>query len=74
MCDAGSCFQFKNLSWITMKFGIEPYICGNESGQAGITTLAMARQLSSSGIQRRYGFEYTAASWDSPPAFCEALP
>lgn len=74
MCDAGSFFQFKNLSWITMKFGIEHYICGNESGQAGITTLAMAPQPSSSGIQHRYGFEYTGANWGSPPAFCVALP
>ena len=74
MCDAGSFFQFKNLSWITMKFGLEPYICSNESGHADITTLAMAPRPSSSGIQRRYGFEYTAASWDSTPASYEVLP
>ena len=73
MCDAGSFFN-SIFFMITVKFGIKLYFCGNESGLGNIKVLARVPQLSSSGIQRRYGFEYTAASWDSPPAFCEALP
>ncbi len=49
-------------------------ILDNKRASGNIKVLATAPQPSSYGIQRRYGFEYTAASWDSLPTFCEASP